>query len=121
MNRQLHRQAKILADRPYQMVTFQDKTTEGETTYVALIPELPGCHTHGETSHEALELLDEVKTEFIYFLLVDGLNVPEPKLLGHDVSMNFGDFLDNVIIGAAKPPAPRGVFLASEANARQIG
>ena len=102
------------------MVTFLDNTTEGEPTYVALIPELPGCHTHGDTIEEAFDLLNEVKIEFIYFMLVDGLDVPEPKLLDTDVRMNFGDFMKNVIATVAKPSTPRGVFLDSEANARQI-
>ena len=102
------------------MMTFLDKTTDGEPIYVALIPELPGCHTHGDTLEEALELLNEVKIEFIYFMLVDGLAIPEPKLLDRDTRMKIEDFLDNAIGGAARPPAPRGVFLASEENARRI-
>lgn len=120
MNQHMWQQAEKLGKRPYQTMTFLDKTTGGEPVYVALIPELPGCHTHGDTVDEALELLNEVKVEFIYFMLEDGLAVPEPKLLGSGTRMNFEDFLDNVITGVAKPPAPRGVFLASEANARQI-
>ena len=102
------------------MMTFLDKTTDGEPIYVALIPELPGCHTHGDTLEEALELLNEVKIEFIYFMLVDGLAVPEPKLLDKDMRMTFEDSLDNAISGVAQPPAPRAEFLASEANARQV-
>ena len=120
MNKQTWRRAEELASQPHQMMTFLDKTTDGAPIYFALIPELPGCHTHGDTVKEALELLNEVKIEFIYFMLVDGLAVPDPKLLDRDTRMNFGDFLDNAITSVAKPPAPRGVFLASEANARQI-
>ncbi|MCY3976814.1 MAG: type II toxin-antitoxin system HicB family antitoxin [Chloroflexi bacterium] len=120
MNQLLWQQAEKLGKRPYQMMTFLDKTTNGERVYVALIPELPGCHTHGDTIDEAHELLNEVKVEFIYFMLEDGIAVPEPKLLGKNTRMNFGDFQDNVITGAAEPSRPRGVFLASEANARQI-
>lgn len=120
MNKQIWRQAEKLGNRPYQMMTFLDKTTDGERVYVALIPELPGCHTHGDTVDEALELLHEVKTEFIYFMLEDGLAVPEPNLLGRDLRLHFRDFMDNVITGGAKSSRPRGEFLASEANARQI-
>lgn len=120
MNRQLLKRAKELGSRPYNIVTFLDQTTDGEPIYVALIPELPGCHTHGDTIDEASDLLHEVKVEFIYFMLVDGLDVPEPKLLDRIVRMNFGDLLDKVITCVAKPPAPHGVFLASEAYAKQI-
>ena len=120
VNRQLLQQAEKLGNRPYQMMIFLDRTTDGEPIYVALIPELPGCHTHGDTVEEALELLNEVKIEFIYFMLVDGLAIPEPKLLDRDTRMNFGDVLDSVITSVDQPPAPRGVILASEANARLI-
>ncbi|MDE2855287.1 MAG: type II toxin-antitoxin system HicB family antitoxin [Chloroflexota bacterium] len=120
MNRQLLQQAENLGNRPYQMMIFLDKTTDGEPIYVALIPELPGCHTHGDTVEEALELLNEVKVEFIYFMLEDGLAIPDPKPLDKGIRMNFGDLLDNDIAHTAKPSAPRGAFLDSEANARQI-
>lgn len=120
MNQQTWQQAEELGKRPYQMMTFLDRTTDNEPVYVSLIPELPGCHTHGNTVDEALELLNEVKVEFIYFMLEDSLAVPEPKLLNRDARMNFGDFLDNVITSVANPHTPRGEFLASEANARQI-
>ena len=120
MNQQMWKQAEKLGNRPYQMMTFLDRTTDGEPVYVAMIPELPGCHTHGDTVDEALELLNEVKVEFIYFMLEDELAVPEPKLVDRQMRMNFRDFLDNAISYAAKPSQPRGAFLASEANARQI-
>ena len=120
MNKELVRRAEKLGNRPYQMVTFLDKTTDGEPIYVAMIPELPGCHTHGDTVDEAFDLLNEVKIEFIYFMLEDGLDIPEPKLLDKNVRMNFGDYMDNVIPSATKPDKPRGEFLASEANARLI-
>ena len=116
MNQRMWQLSEKLASRPYRMLTFLDKTTGGEPVYVALIPELPGCHTHGDTVEEAIELINQVKVEFIYFLLDDGLDVPEPKLLGSDIRMNFGDFLDNVFTDGAKPPVPRAVFLASGAN-----
>lgn len=120
MNKQTWQRAEEIANQPHQMMTFLDKTTDGEPIYVALIPELPGCHTHGDTVEEALDFLNEVKIEFIYFMLVDGLSVPEAKLLDKDTRFNFGKLVDDVIISGTEPPAPRGVFLASEANARQI-
>ena len=91
MNNQLLQQAEKLGNRPYQMMIFLDKTTDGEPVYVALIPELPGCHTHGDTVEEAQDLLNEVKVEFIYFMLEDGLAIPEPRRLGSGIRMNFGD------------------------------
>ena len=114
MNRQMWQRAEQLASQPYQTMTFLDKTTDGQPVFVALIPELPGCHTHGDTIDEALELLNEVKVEFIYFMLEDALMVPEPQLLNTGKRINLGDYLDNVVERVAQPPEPRGVFLTSE-------
>jgi len=108
-------QAEKLGNRPYQMLTFLDKTTDGEPVYVALIPELPGCHTHVDTIDEAIEWLNEVKTEFIYFMMEDRLAVPEPQVLNAAQRINLGDYLDNVIESVAQPPVPRAVFLTREA------
>ncbi|MCY3917281.1 MAG: type II toxin-antitoxin system HicB family antitoxin [Chloroflexi bacterium] len=94
MNRQLLEQAEKLGNRTYQMKTFLDKTTDGESVYVALIPELPGCHTHGNTEEEALKLLNEVKVEFIYFMLEDELAVPEPKNFDRHTTINVRDICD---------------------------
>jgi len=115
MNQQMWQQAEKLGNRPYQMMTFLDKTTDGEPVYVALIPELPGCHTHGDTIDEALEMLNEVKAEFIYFMLEDRLAIPEPQLLNTGKRINLGDYLDNVVERVAQPQVPRGVFLTHAA------
>ena len=96
MRKDLLRQAENLAARPYQMVTFRDRTTDGEPTFVALIPELPGCNSHGETLAEAQASLNEAKVEFIYFMLEDGLTVPEPRLLETPKTIDLGDYIGNV-------------------------
>lgn len=97
MKQDLLKKAGALADRPYQMLTFLDKTTDGELVYVALIPELPGCASHGESLVEAQASLNEAKVEFIYFMLEDGLTVPEPRLLEEPQRINLGDYIGNVV------------------------
>lgn len=111
MNSQIWQRAEELASQPYQTMTFLDKTTDGEPVYVALIPELPGCATHGKTVKEAQELLEEAKAEFIYFMLEDGLLVPEPRLLYAGQRINLSDYLDNVIEHDVTPPVPRGALV----------
>ncbi len=102
MKRDLLKRAETLASRPYQLITFRDKTTDGEPVYVALIPELPGCASHGESQVEAVEALNEAKVEFIYFMLEDGLAVPEPRLLKDSHAINLSSYLGNVVDQAAQ-------------------
>lgn len=102
MKQDLLKKAEDLADRPYQMMTFRDTTTDGERVHVALIPELPGCASHGKTVPEAQASLNEAKVEFIYFLLEDGIAVPEPQLLRNSQAINLGDYTGNVVDQAAQ-------------------
>jgi predicted RNase H-like HicB family nuclease len=92
MNNQTLLKAKELAHRPYQLRTFLDETTDDEPVYVAVIPELPGCVAHGDTPEEAKQNILTAKVDFIYFLLEDGLNVPEPKLLHNSIRIDMTDY-----------------------------
>lgn len=77
----LREQAQLLANRPYLSVVFLDKSTEGDPVYVALNPELEGCVSQGDTVEEARHNLNDARVDFVYFLLEDGLNIPEPHFL----------------------------------------
>jgi len=48
--------------------------------YLANVPELPGCHTHGDTYQEALENALEVIELWIEAAEKDGLPIPPPKI-----------------------------------------
>lgn len=48
--------------------------------YLANVPELPGCHTHGDTYQEALENALEVIELWIEAAEKDGLPIPEPRI-----------------------------------------
>jgi predicted RNase H-like HicB family nuclease len=48
--------------------------------YLANVPELPGCHTHGDTYQEALESALEVIELWIEAAEKDGLPIPPPKI-----------------------------------------
>ena len=93
-NPQMLSRAKAYAKRPYQVRIFLDETTDGEPVFVAEVPEMPGCHTHGDTVRSAEEWLESLKVDFIYFLLEDGLPVPEPRLLGSRVCVDQDYFFD---------------------------
>ena len=112
-NKLLFQQAERLANRPYQVMTFLDRTTEGELIQVALIPELPGCHTHGETIEEAIALLHELKIEFIYFMLEDGLDIPEPCLFDDKLSVNLGENFGHLANRLEQSAGPYGAILVA--------
>lgn len=93
MNRKRLMKAKQLAARPYQMRIFADETADGDPGYYAMIPELPGCVSDGDTVEEAKQNVESAKVDFIYFLLEDGLAVPEPQLMATPVRINMFEYL----------------------------
>lgn len=84
-------QARALAMRPYVLFAFLDQTTDGDTIFVAINPELPSCMAQGETIQEAEEILAEVRIDYIDHLLANGLIVPDPSG-PHPVKMNQPDW-----------------------------
>ena len=101
MDERMLAKAEKLAKQPYQVQVFQDFTTEGKLVHVALVPELPGCVTHGNSAPEAKARLEMVKTDFIYFLLEDDLEVPEPARIATNESLQVGS-----TVGAGEDSAP---------------
>jgi len=52
---------------------------EGERSFGAYVPDLPGCAAAGETKEEVLRLIQEAIEFHIEGLLEDGQPVPEPS------------------------------------------
>jgi predicted RNase H-like HicB family nuclease len=69
--------------------------TSGDKVIVVTNPELPGCMAHGATLDEALTNLKEARTEYIYSLLLDGVDVPYPR--GEATCTRNSDYADNII------------------------
>jgi antitoxin HicB len=63
-----------LLARPYRKVI----TGDPEEGYLAMVPELPGCFTAGETQAEALEMLEDAMAGWFESALERGLTIPEP-------------------------------------------
>jgi predicted RNase H-like HicB family nuclease len=57
----------------------KEKTTDGESLYLAVTPELEGCMAQGESAEEALESLKEIRLEYIEHLLEFNLPIPSPQ------------------------------------------
>ncbi len=80
MNEKRWREAEELAARRYVVAIYRDfDPEEDEHYYVAVNPEIAGCMAEGETLDEAKKNLNEARIDAIYFLLEDGLPVPEPR------------------------------------------
>lgn len=92
MNEQRLQLARKLASRPYQVHVFPDESTNGDPCFVATVPELPVCMSDGDSVEEALGNIESAKVDFIYFLLEDGLPVPEPQMLAPYTSVDMSDF-----------------------------
>jgi predicted RNase H-like HicB family nuclease len=52
---------------------------EGETSFGAYVPDLPGCAAAGETREEVLRLIQEAIEFHIEGLREDGQPIPEPS------------------------------------------
>lgn len=52
---------------------------EGETSFGAYVPDLPGCIAVGETKEEVLHLIQEAIEFHIEGLREDGQPIPEPS------------------------------------------
>ena len=55
--------------------------SEPDQTYLANVPELPGCHTHGDTYQEALANALEVIDLWIEAAQKDGIPIPEARII----------------------------------------
>lgn len=51
-----------------------------DQAYLANVPELPGCHTHGESYEEALKNALEVIELWIEAARKDGRPIPPPRV-----------------------------------------
>jgi predicted RNase H-like HicB family nuclease len=52
---------------------------QGETSFGAYVPDLPGCIAAGETEQEALELIQEAIEFHLEGLKDDGFKIPSPN------------------------------------------
>ena len=62
---------------PYSMVIEWDPDDE---IFVATVPELPGCRTHGRTYEEAVQQAQDAIESWIEAARAEGAPVPEPRV-----------------------------------------
>lgn len=73
----LHVQLDPLALR-YSVVIRPDIYDDGSVAYIAEIPELPGCKSHGTTIEQARASLADAQREYLEALQAEGLPIPVP-------------------------------------------
>jgi len=62
---------------PYSIL-LHEVEDEGEKFWIAEVPELPGCKSHGSTVEEAVKSVEEAKKDWILDSLKEGEEVPTP-------------------------------------------
>ena len=87
----LYEQAERLSNQEWLYITYIYKSPSLGEMYKAENINLPGCKAWGKTSKLALEKLDSARVDYIYSMLLDGLDIPDPNFnntFGHDPSNN---------------------------------
>lgn len=62
---------------PYSILLHEIED-EGEKYWIAEVPELPGCKSHGSTIDQAVKNVEEAKKDWILDSLEDGDEIPTP-------------------------------------------
>ncbi len=62
---------------PYSILLHQIED-EGKEYWIAEVPELPGCRSHGSTVDEAVKNVEEAKKDWILDSLEEGDDIPIP-------------------------------------------
>ncbi len=52
---------------------------QGDTSFGAYVPDLPGCVAAGQTREEAMKLIHEAIEEHLQVLREEGMPVPPPR------------------------------------------
>ncbi len=64
-------------DQQYSVTLEWDPTDE---IYIATVPELPGCRTHGKTREEAVRQARDAIQSWIDDAVASGESIPQPRM-----------------------------------------
>ncbi len=108
------------------------ETGDDHTAWGVVVPDLPGCHSAGDTLDEAMEAVEEAAAAWIDAALDAGRTVPEPSSV--EDAMRKGDFAGWMVGFVNVDPAllddsvervnitlPKRVLLRLDAKARAVG
>ena len=71
--------ASMAARIPYPTVVREDEDTDGTRVFLAEIPDLPGCMSHGNSPDEAIQGLAEALDLYLETLEENGQPIPQPS------------------------------------------
>jgi len=108
------------------------ETGDDRTAWGVVVPDLPGCHSAGDTLDEAMEVVEEAAAAWIDAALDAGREVPPPSSV--EEAMRKGDFAGWMLGFVNVDPAllddtvervnitlPKRVLLRLDAKARAVG
>ena len=79
----LWQQAGTMAERPYSVEAQEAQLLDRSIVVFVRNPALAGCMAQGDTLEEALAELQEARQEYLYTLLENGRDMPEPESTGN--------------------------------------
>jgi len=80
---------ELYVQLPWKTITKPDELTTGEPCYMAYNLDLSGCMAHGESIEEAIEMLTEVRREYLKTLIESNLEIPLQWLEPVEQSSSF--------------------------------
>ena len=115
-NPKLWKKAQELAAKGYTTIISEDILSTGEKVYLAEHPELEGCMTQGNSVDEAVNDLKQITVDFIYYMLEDGLNIPEPVAVGFETITGSWGIALSKELKTTVTISKNGSFSAEEEN-----
>jgi predicted RNase H-like HicB family nuclease len=74
-------EAEKFAAFPFVVSLVKDVDEEGQPVFLAINPELDGCMADGKSFEEAIENLNDARTDYIQVLLLSGQPIPLPSVM----------------------------------------
>lgn len=78
MNKELWNLAKEISERNYTIKLQADILSNGNPIHFGCVIEFSGCMAQGETPEKFSENIKQAAREYVYALLMEELDVPEP-------------------------------------------
>ncbi|MEK7617762.1 MAG: type II toxin-antitoxin system HicB family antitoxin [Patescibacteria group bacterium] len=69
----------LINKQHHKVYTFTSVIEKDEDGYFAYVPQLPGCHTQGDTYEEALANINEATQAYLRSMIKTGEEIPNEK------------------------------------------
>lgn len=91
----------------YEHYSMHIAWSDEDRRYIVVVPELPGCVTHGATYEEAVRQGQDAIDSWVYACILDGDPVPAPALFDADATFRemFGSSAAESLAPVTAPAA----------------